>query len=708
LILRYILFIFSAYFSHIYDIHALSPYTDRLQQQEEYSETFTPAVEQDFAKALLRLLHEESSIQTEMEAIYTLKRLASLNNYKPAVTVLNKLKAKEIESLTGMEGEGKFLKLKELASQENAKALLILGDLYWGAESFKLLPRGKGKLYIEKSADAGLGLAKVALYHYLMKVEKDYDEAFKVLYSGATVVAHRDAMFTLAMHYKNIEKNDERFVKWLVKAANKEHPKAMKILASFKNKMNAEKESVKAMLREAANNGDEKAKQKLAALEEKEPTTEEYIILKDAAIGGEPMAQLELAKYLYTHKNSVRGRKWVEKAAEQNYPDALFRMARIYEDFDFNYKEANKLYKRAIEQNHVRSMNALGINYVKGNGTQKDLPEAMRLYHMAAEGGNVSSQASLGYRYTNGQDLPKDVNKGLQYYILAAEQGHRGSTYNLANTYWYGKNTEKDKVKAFKFFKIAAEKGHATSQGYLGDIYADHSDLTPKDLKTAFKWYMKASIQGNSYASCEVGKAYYYGHGVKIDYKVAAKFYKKAMDEGKTNAKARLASMYMKGKGVTKDQEYGIKLLKEAAKKENSLAMYNLGWYLYYGKGPIEQDKVKGLKLIQDAADKDNNNAKKEIAKINRKKADEKARLGIRYMKGKGVTKDRERGIKILEEEAKKENPLAMFNFGWYLYYGKGTLQQDKIEGLKLLQAAADKGNKSAKQEIVKINKKNK
>ena len=106
-------------------------------------------------------------------------------------------------------------------------------------------------------------------------------------------------------------------------------------------------------------------------------------------------------------RNALEGLSWYLKAANQNWPDAQYR---------------------------------LGYMYETGLGTAKDLQRAVSLYRSAAESGYPDAQNLLGVLDVMGGDgLPHDDNQAVDWYRKAAEQGFAKGDKNSADMYFFGR-----------------------------------------------------------------------------------------------------------------------------------------------------------------------------------------------------------------------------------------------------------------------------
>jgi uncharacterized protein len=525
-------------------------------------------IQTDLHESILRLLLEPSTVSSETEALRTLEYLSSYG-VEQAIAFLNFLKGQEIDFITKVEGEGKFKKLFEMAEDDNSRALMTLGSLHWLSESFGVIKKGQARNFLKRASKLGNGDAMLVLYYYYMQEERNEELAFNILNKAANEVGHADSMFALAMHYKDIKNDKDSFIRWITEAAAKDNKEATKIFAELKHKFRNEKEEENLTLSQRAKSGSIEAKKHLIKSELTKPATK-YQVLESAALTGDPKAQFDFSKYLYKEEKNIKmGKEWLRKSAKQNYPDALTQLAVQYEKEDFNYEEANRLYKKAVALGNVRAMSYLATNYRKGLGTKKNLSKAIHLLHKAADGGEEHAQHSLGYLYENGEGVAEDMEKSIYYYTLASDAEYVPSIYNLGMLYAKGVKVKRQPEKSIKLLTIAANKGDPTSQAVLGKVYLyGDKGVTDPDLPKSFKWFLKASMQGEGVASRSVGTAYLMGWGVEKDFKLAHKFFEKGVSEGDLEALFGLGVIYRDGRGVTKDMEKAKFYLLKAARAD--------------------------------------------------------------------------------------------------------------------------------------------
>ena len=72
-------------------------------------------------------------------------------------------------------------------------------------------------------------------------------------------------------------------------------------------------------------------------------------------------------------------------------------------------------YKKAAELKSANGALNLGVQYILGHGTIKNLKEGEKWYIKAVEYGNAEAAWRLFYNYTNGDLFPKDESKAESF-----------------------------------------------------------------------------------------------------------------------------------------------------------------------------------------------------------------------------------------------------------------------------------------------------
>lgn len=132
------------------------------------------------------------------------------------------------------------------------------------------------------------------------------------------------------------------------------------------------------------------------------PARPEVVRLREAAVGGDPQAQYDLAVALDCGRGVKKDRAtsldWLRKAAEQG---------------------------------HVQAQGALGWRYMAGSGARRDDSAAFEWLRRAAERGNTAAQNNLGIMYAQGRGVAADPAEAAKWFRLAAEKGAQDAQRNL-------------------------------------------------------------------------------------------------------------------------------------------------------------------------------------------------------------------------------------------------------------------------------------
>jgi tetratricopeptide (TPR) repeat protein len=217
-------------------------------------------------------------------------------------------------------------------------------------------------------------------------------------------------------------------------------------------------------------------------------------------------ALFEIGFVAYRKKEYDTARIYFEKAANLNYPDALFMLGYMYDlckGVSQDQVRAAEYYLKAAELGNSIAQTNLAAMYKLGEGVKQDLDEAIRWYKKAIEQNNPNAMNCLGLMYAYGIGVPKDVVEGVRLYRRAAELDYAPAQYNLAIYYETGRGIKKDTVEAIRWYLKAAELGFAEAQYTLGMYYRDGT-FVEKDLFEATYWMEKASKNNHGAAAREL------------------------------------------------------------------------------------------------------------------------------------------------------------------------------------------------------------
>lgn len=133
---------------------------------------------------------------------------------------------------------------------------------------------------------------------------------------------------------------------------------------------------------------------------------------------------------LYIQENKLKKAKpLLVKAAEKEYGYAQYLLAMNFFYYKHeNNKEALHWLERAAGNDEPYALYQLGLYYSEAN----DLAKAIKYYQRAAELNHADAALELGYIYGEGFGVEQDDNKALFYLKKAAESGNQEAIEELA------------------------------------------------------------------------------------------------------------------------------------------------------------------------------------------------------------------------------------------------------------------------------------
>ncbi len=320
--------------------------------------------------------------------------------------------------------------------------------------------------------------------------------------------------------------------------------------------------------------------------------------LKALAKKGNPEDQKNLGNYYFDQKRYKEAREWWLKAANQNYARAQNNLGLMYERGEGVEKDLQMAVywlKKAANQNLDIAQFNLACLY---ENELKDSNNASIWFHRAANNGHNCAQTILGWLYMTGKYVNKNEFTALRWFREAVKQNGEcvrdacyflGELYSFAEKidrdldsaiYWYGKSADLGSEEAKKKIEYYEVKyGRECSQ--LGHYYEQK-----QNYDKALYWLKKSAGTGNVAAMRNIGKYYYYGYGIAIDYNKAFEWYGKAAKAGDWFGQSMVGYMYDVGQGsVRKDQKLAMYWNRKAAlnRYPSTMAMRNMAINYYNG-----------------------------------------------------------------------------------------------------------------------------
>ena len=242
------------------------------------------------------------------------------------------------------------------------------------------------------------------------------------------------------------------------------------------------------------------------------------------------------------------------------------------------------------------------ITYIK-NAFDEDVDVAEnsinRLYHLFVEEEGLSDNwADMlctglygAILYSKGIGTTRNINVEISdYAITTSEKADiRDNRRNVENSTNSNKTTDACRSllenaaryrssnridDALEQYRQAANYGYVPAYNLIAEIY-----YLKKNMKKAWKWYLKAAEANDSIGQYYVGYFYQEGIHVKKDVLLAVKYYEKSANQGLVQAVLAIADCYKLGIGYEKDVKKSMEYLKLAADKGYAEAQYRMGIY---------------------------------------------------------------------------------------------------------------------------------
>lgn len=165
--------------------------------------------------------------------------------------------------------------------------------------------------------------------------------------------------------------------------------------------------------------------------------------------------------------------------------------------------------EKKAKKGNAQAQYEVGMCYLNGSGTGKDLKKAAKWFNLATCQGNKEAKERLFASYS------KELEK-------LAKKNDADAQYALGMCYLEGRQTAKDLKKAAQWFSLATSQGHQEAQK---QFFASYS----KELE-------KMAKKKNPDAQYALGMCYYEGRQIARDTDKAGKWFYRAKEQGHQKA----------------------------------------------------------------------------------------------------------------------------------------------------------------------------
>jgi TPR repeat protein len=219
-------------------------------------------------------------------------------------------------------------------------------------------------------------------------------------------------------------------------------------------------------------------------------------------------------------------------------------------------------------------LSALHLSPALGNPS---LREALA----AAQSGDARAQYIVGMMYLFGQGTPRDLPRAVTWLEQSADAKVPQALVALAGLSDVGLGVPLDVARADQLRQQAARTGNSTARGQIDDDrrMPGQRDFRRASLLTELQRfpealpYAKTSAQaGNANAQLLLGRAYHFGLGVAVDKPAALAWYQRSDAGGLADGSRAVAYMYEFGEGVGVDRRKALHYYDRAASRGSGLA----------------------------------------------------------------------------------------------------------------------------------------
>lgn len=230
-----------------------------------------------------------------------------------------------------------------------------------------------------------------------------------------------------------------------------------------------------------------------------------------ACIAKKDTLSLYYTGILYLHNNdTLNAEVYLLKASHEGLCEALYSLGQLYKRLGRD-KESFGFIHEAAQNGFAGAQSELGYLYLKGIGTEVNMPEALNWFIKADKQGDVTGTYNVGSCYLNGNGVEKNYEKAKEFLDKAANLGDATALNDLAYMYGLGLGVSKSEEIATDYYRRAVEGGEPLAlEGYACVLFK-------KKNSEAFKYFLKAYDIGSVGSEFFLGVCYIEGIGTKLD-----------------------------------------------------------------------------------------------------------------------------------------------------------------------------------------------
>jgi TPR repeat protein len=312
---------------------------------------------------------------------------------------------------------------------------------------------------------------------------------------------------------KVVPKDDEKAREWYQKAADLDHPAALRKMGLIYLQGDATPENVKLAsehLLKASRIGDLESQYRLGLLYSKglmdsNDGADAAKWFASAARRGHVPSMFELGLLYAYGKILSRNRKealeWLRKAKDGGHPEAETHIEALLAE-EKSGAESFGPRNKAGTKNDYLFFASEKIGDKDKDNSQKSEAERLAEYLKDAEEGSADAMFNAGVLYATGLTIIRDYQKSFEYFHKASELDHAEGAYNLAFLYKAGLGTEKSQDKYLEYLRKSSSVGCWRASFILAITLDDGAlfPMGPDNFSEARETLLLAARQGSAEA----------------------------------------------------------------------------------------------------------------------------------------------------------------------------------------------------------------
>ena len=274
-----------------------------------------------------------------------------------------------------------------------------------------------------------------------------------------------------------------------------------------------------------------------------------------------------------TAVNLRQAKRYFEKAAKLDNPDALYGLGKLFLRKDSEYYDPNKAVDcllKAARKGHEYAAYTLGRLFLKGDEIPKDVNRALHWLNEAVKKENPYAEYLLGKTLLMGVDTAQDMERGVQLLTASAGQKNCCAQYTLGKAYLEGVLLPQNIPESIRLLTESADSDFTPAQYLVGKLLY-RGEVVMRDIGRALLYLEQAAEKENAYAAYLAGKILLTEESVKDVHK-AVYFLKIAAAQQNSFAEFQLGSLYLRGKDVVRNEREAIRWLTLSAEHGNPYA----------------------------------------------------------------------------------------------------------------------------------------